>query len=312
VIWWKWIGDRWATEIERQFYRDLRAWCREGVGYLYRRRKQPKIRKQLLPYDEPAWATACEPSKKKNGRRRTAKCKCVGCWPTVDSPKSYEVDHRERVIIASSIGWPVPGMQDDGRGQDDWDDWTKWKRSEPKEWKVRARIKLGSELLFWPDDNSDQYDWHSVEIYSRAVYAKKPRYPERIPWLLALHDLYNLKDGTLNAKGEDNKPVGRDWWSPFLLGEESNDYLPPLQVSQLFVHCPLGKVNKRQIERSQINAEITVRPPLYFVRRVDFDSKRRPCAPRPQRERWRFYLKDGALNVFGFPYDERNRNEKAA
>jgi hypothetical protein len=97
-----------------------------------------------------------------------------------------------------------------------------------------------------------------------------------------------------------------------LFGEESNDYLPPLQLSQLFVHCSLGMVNKRQITRAQINADITIRRPRYFVRVVEFDSKRRRCAPRPQRERWRFYLKDGALNVFGFPYDERNRNEKAA
>jgi hypothetical protein len=130
---------------------------------------------------------------------------------------------------------------------------------------------------------------------------------------VALHDLYNLKDGTINAKGEENKPVGRDWWAPSLLGEESNDYLAPLQLSQLFVHCSLGLVNKRQITRSQINAEITVRPPRYFVRVVEFDSKRRRCAPRPQRERWRFCVKDGALNVFGFPYDERNyRDDKAA
>jgi hypothetical protein len=325
VIWWKWSGDRLLTKIERQFYREFRAWCREGVGYLYRRRKQPKARRQLLPYQQPSWASACEPSKKKNGRRRTTQCKCIGCWPNLDSSKDYALDHRQRVIIAECLGRPVKRKKDKKEYQDDWNDWKRWKRREPKAWKVKARIGLKREWesLFWPDDDSDKYDYvrpgettprpfELGELHSVAVYAKKPSYPERLPWLLARYKFYKPKNGTLNDDGSAAKPVGYGWWSPFLLGEESNDYQRPKQLSQLFVYCALGKVNKRQITRSQINAEITVRPRRYLIRRVDFDSKRRRCAPRPQRERWRFSLKDDALNVFGSLYDERNVNDKAA
>jgi RNA polymerase sigma factor (sigma-70 family) len=179
------------------FLRELEIYCKVGIGYFYRSRLQPKCRRPLLPYHEPKLVKITVFGGEYYQRQ----------W---DRLRSYEQAGRA----------PYASPEERAKGQDDWADWHKWKRSPSQRWRLEARRALKAQwaLLFWSDDNLSEYEIWSEPNYSRVIYAKMPRYPERLPWLMAHYDFYIPKNGTLNNNGTHAKLFGHGWLVALSIG----------------------------------------------------------------------------------------------
>jgi hypothetical protein len=225
---WYWIGEAWLDNDAELFRRERIEYCKRGVGYLLRdRRTENKCRRIILPYEPPAWTVACED--KRPG------CNCIGCRPTKLGPADDYQRQRERLRSFERIGFaPYEDANEVARSQDDWKDWKRWKRNEARKWKLKARKKHKWKLterkklkaehagLSWPDDNLSSYEIWSKPSYSAAFYAKGP-VPYRLPFLMAQHDFYVPKNGTIKPDGSPERRTGRGLWSATIIGEGDCD-----------------------------------------------------------------------------------------
>lgn len=199
---WRWIGHTWfgsqqskslfvgyGCGIEyrnddhdaRLFYAERREFYRHGIGYFLRSRRTAKCRRQILPYNEPAWA------------KHKIQIKF--------GPAEYYRDQLERQRSFERVGFgPRQSAKERNASQPD------WKRPMPKrKWTIEAREKFKAECatLFWSDDNLSEYEIWSEPVYSRAVYESYFK-PHPVPWLTAGHTVLN----------KNQKPVGHIQHSP--------------------------------------------------------------------------------------------------
>src|SRR5262249_7543561 len=151
-------------------------------------------------------------------------------------PAPYVTAYKERLKIAERIGFPVFAFKsEEAKQQDDWQGWRKWRRNSPQKWRLIARKRLNADDAFWGSDDLHNYEIWSVDATSRIIYAKPPRYPERLPWLLAWHTY-------CDKKGD---PIESYMWAASLIGDESNAMQHPIQLSVGLAYCALGTINKR-------------------------------------------------------------------
>jgi hypothetical protein len=185
----------------------------------------------------PWWIVGCED--------RSPGCICVRCCPTKLGPAEYYRDQWERQRSFEPIGFaPYEDSKEKAKGQPD------WKRPTPTpKWKLVTRAKLKAEhaCLFWSSDNLSAYEIWSELSYSTAFCAKG-RSPIALPFLMAAHDFYQPKKGTIKPDGSPEKRTGRGPWSASIIGEGDCDHrgTTPCIVKWTY----LGDSHKRRVAKA--------------------------------------------------------------
>ena len=158
----------WLDHDARVFRREFDAYCRKGIGLLYRGRQQPRMSRSLIPHNklytfesrdkagkpsfshEPAWTK----------HKKTGHCICMACCPTKLGPSEVYVAHRAKLStfertaagwapkktnkpgptwMSVALGYKTDVENDDDKGPQAWTGWSQWKRAPQPAWKVKAR-----------------------------------------------------------------------------------------------------------------------------------------------------------------------------